>query len=215
MPLFSKTRALEADIDKFYSLLQENGLHFNGGIKEYVRGEMESFLKRIEEVTRVEKRADELRRDIEYNLYTYMLIPESRGDVLGLLETTDNVINQIKKVLNNFSVERPIIPQDLRRDFVIIGDYTSSIVGELVGASNCFFRNYGTITEHVNKVYYYEGEIDKVENRLKRRIFQEVEGLEMAEKIHLRYFTEKAAVVSDLCQEVCERLIIYAIKRTI
>jgi len=35
-----------------------------------------------------------------------MLIPESRGDVLGVLETLDDVIDLTEKVVEHFSIEK-------------------------------------------------------------------------------------------------------------
>ena len=56
----------------------------------------EAFQRRLKKVAEGEHQADDLRRSTEAILYTYALIPESRGDVLGLLETLDDVIDRAR-----------------------------------------------------------------------------------------------------------------------
>jgi len=46
----------------------------------------------VQLVHKAESRADDIRREIELDLYQKALIPESRGDVLGLLETIPYIL---------------------------------------------------------------------------------------------------------------------------
>ena len=57
--------------------------------------------------------------------------------------------------------------------------------------------------------------IENVEEMLKRKIFGSEEITEFSHRIHLRYFAEKIALVSDVAEDVAERLAVYAIKRRI
>lgn len=215
MAFFSTIKTLESEIDKFFSHIQESGLHFSEGIREYLSGNMELFESRIKTVRELEQNADELRRNIRFHLYNDMLIPDSRGDVLGLLETTDSIIDQVKKVLTNFSNELPQIPDEYKGDFQLLADHTTKTINEFKLAATAFFNSRKSVNDHINQVYFYETEIDKVEERLKRGIFQDGIVTDFSQKIHLRYFTEKAANVSDIVEDVCERLTISAIKRSI
>ena len=53
----------------------------------------EEFESRIKTVAEYEHQADDLRKHIKTSLYAHALIPESRGDVLGLLENMDNLVD--------------------------------------------------------------------------------------------------------------------------
>ena len=108
-----QSKALEGQIDDHLDTISRASLVFRNGIKEYLDGEIGRFEETIAEMARLENRADEFRRSIESRLYLHSLIPEMRGDVLGLLESMDAVIDSEKKTLLQFSVEMPEIPADL------------------------------------------------------------------------------------------------------
>ena len=71
--------------DDFLDKVSESGILFKHGVDAYLKGNIDSFEKKIEDITAVEHHGDALRRDLEEQLYTQTLIPESRGDVLELL----------------------------------------------------------------------------------------------------------------------------------
>jgi predicted phosphate transport protein (TIGR00153 family) len=144
-----------------------------------------------------------------------MLIPESRGDVLGLLETLDDVVDICEKVLEQFSIETPDIRDFLKSDFRELAELSASCVDEIVKAARCFFTDITMVSNYVNKVHFYEHEVDDLEEQLKRKAFSSGEIVRFSQKVHMRYFAEKIAKVSDVAQSVAERLSVYAIKRKI
>ena len=75
----SKTKKLEAEIESFLDRVSTSGLIFLEGIKAYLKGNYERFEQYNTELGDLESAADETRRDIKHQLYTYMLIPEARG----------------------------------------------------------------------------------------------------------------------------------------
>jgi hypothetical protein len=211
--LFRRTRALEAQIDQLLDAISEGCLVFEQGIADYLRPDPEQFEQRLRAVAEFEHKADALRREIETRLYRESLIPDHRGDVLGLLENIDNVIDEAKKTLAQFAVERPEIPADLAPDYLELAHAGGQSAQHLVSAVRSFFRDITAVPDHVHKVYFYEKEADRLADRLKRRIF--ARDLELAHKIHLRYFCLHVEMVSDRAEDVADRLAIYTIKRTL
>ncbi len=210
-----KTRQLEADIDGYLDRVTKSGLIFLEGIRAYLKGNKEKFDRNFQEITHLESEADNVRRDIKYRLYAYMLIPESRGDVLGILETMDDIVDVCEKVIEQFSIETPEIPEDLIQDFVDLADLSEKAVEEVVKAARAFFRQITLVSDYVNKVHFYEHEADDVEEQLKRKAFQGDIIKSFSQKVHMRYFAEKIAEVSDVAEQVAERLSVYAIKRRV
>jgi uncharacterized protein len=211
--LFRRTRALEAQIDQLLDAISQGCLVFEQGIADYLRPDPEQFEKRLSAIGDYEHKADALRREIETRLYRESLIPDHRGDVLGLLENIDNVIDEAKKTLAQFAVERPEIPADLSPLYLELAHAGVEAAQHLVSAVRAFFRDITAVPDHIHKVYFYEQEADRLADRLKRRIF--AENLELARKIHLRYFCLHVENVSDRAEDVADRLSIYTIKRTI
>ena len=213
--LFSRSKDLQASMDGFIDRVEKAGLIFYEGLKAYLSGKMERFEEYSKELTELESKADAVRRDIKYKLYTHMLIPESRGDVLGVLETLDDVIDTTEKVLEHFYIETPDIPEYLREDFKDLAELSNKSVEELAKASRAFFTELKMVNNYVNKVHFYEHEADKLEKSIKHKIFNSDTEMDLSIRMHLRYFTEKIALLSDEAESVAERLAIYAIKRRI
>lgn len=209
----TKTKRLEAEIDGFLDRVSTAGMIFREGIRTYTSGNVERFEEYNSELGTLETDADQVRRDIKHQLYTYMLIPESRGDVLGLLETMDDVIDICERVLKRLSIELPPIPDHLKADFIELGDLSGKAVEQLVKGTRAFFKELKMVTDYVNKVHFYEHEADKVEESLMRKVFRSDEFAEFSRKIQLRYFIEEIVSVSDMAESVGERLAVYAIKR--
>lgn len=215
LALFRRTKALEHEIDAFLDKLSEAGLSFRRAVQIYLaNGATAEFEDKLSHVNTLESEADHLRRSIETQLYAQTLIPESRGDVLGLLENLDSVLNLLEGTLWGFSIETPKIPEELAKEFKELVEMVVLSVEAIVMASRAFFRDHETVGDHMYKVMFYEKEADKVSTRLKRGIFSQSE-LHLSQKMHLKSFTEHIDNVADMAEDVADRLSIYAIKRSI
>lgn len=212
--LFRRTAALEAQIDELLDAISEGTLVFQQGIADFLQKDAERFEQRLKAIATFESKADALRREIETRLYRESLIPDHRGDVLGLLENIDNVIDEAKKTLHQFAVERPDVPADLTGDYLELSKAGVDAAQHLVSAVRAFFRDITAVPDHIHKVYFYEKEADRIADRLKRKIFSRAD-LDLARKIHLRYFCLHVETLSDRAEEVADRLAIYTIKRTL
>lgn len=213
MPLFRTSKVLEKQIDDFLDTVAEGGLVFREGIYAYLAESREDFAAAIGKIDRLESRADKLSREVEAHLYSHSLIPEHRGDVLGLLENTDNIIDRIKTSLHQFSVEHPDIPEIYHEGFRKLADASCEAAEAVILSARAFFRDADEVKDYLFKVHHYEKEADQISDALKRRIFSS--DMDLAHKIHLRYFALNVELVSDRAEEVADRLAIYSIKRKI
>ncbi len=80
-------------------------------------------------------------------------------------------------------------------------------------ATRAFFRNDSRLRDCMNKVDFYESEADRAGLRLKKQIF--LSNMDLARKHHLRYFADALESLSDIAQEVSEKLAIASIKRAL
>ena len=212
--LFRQTRELESQVDEFLDKLSQSALLFRDAVEIYMAdGASEEFEEKLKHVNSLESKADNLRRTVETQLYSQTLIPESRGDVLGLMENLDSVLNDIEGALWSFSIEAPEIPAEYHDDFAALGDKICMAVESLVLASRAFFRDIEAVGNHNHKVLFYEKEADKMGTKLKRAIF--ASDLDLSRKAQLRNFVEVIDNVADKAEDVADRLSIYTIKRTV
>ena len=214
MPLFGRTKALENQIDEFLDKISESAVMFKLAVKLYLKeGANGEFGEKLSAVNAMESQADTLRRDIEKALYTYTLIPDSRGDVLGLIETLDQIMGLFEGALWAFDIEKPDIPEAFRADYRRLTNRVVDAVDALVLGARSFFRAPHAVGDYNHKVMLYEKEADKISTKLKKEIF--ASDIDLAHKNHLRYFVEHIDNVADWAEDVADRLAIYAIKRTV
>lgn len=205
------TKKLETQIDEYLDLVIKGGLIFKLGIKCYFEGQKDEFENHLKELRKIEEKADDLRRNIEIKLYTRTLIPESRGDVLGLLESCDKVLNITAETLLEFSVEIPEFLSELKQDYLDIAETSISCLENTVSGIRSYFRNIDAVRDFIIKVQFYRKETNKIAEKIKRRIFKT--DLELAKKIHTRYFTFHIERIAEQAEDVCDRLSIATIKR--
>ncbi len=214
LQLFRRTRQLEKQIDSFFDKLSESSVVYRLAVRVYLKeGPNEEFEERLVRVNKLESEADDLRRDIETQLYSNTLIPDSRGDVLGLIETVDQLLTQFEGSLWAFSIEKPDIPEELRPGFKKLTNMVVKAADELGLGARAFFRSPHDVPAYNHKVQLYEKEADIISTALKRDIFDSE--LELPRKLHLREFVEAIDGIADMAEDVADRLAIYSIKRTV
>ena len=207
-----KTKKLEVQIDEFLDKVLNGGLLLKQGIKYYLKKEKELFEETKDKIDITENDADTLRRTIETKLYSHTLIPEQRGDVLGLLESTDKVLNGCKEILFQFWVENPDIPPEFESRFMDLADTAISSVECLISAVRAYFVEMQIVRDYINKTIFFEKESDKLVDKLKRDIFADP-GIELSRKMHIRTFAVNIEKIADDAEDVCDRLSIAVIKR--
>jgi len=213
--LFKKAKSIENDIDQYMENILKATLIFDKGINEYFNNKLEDFGIRTEAIKQLESDSDKLKHDIKHTLYRELLIPDSRGDVLGLLETMDKVIDTAEKVMVRFLIEKPVVWPDLKEDFLELSTAVTNCVTELVSAARCFFRDINNVSDYLVKVHFWEHEADKVEERIMIKAFNSPDIEKLSQKVHMRYFAERISMVADEAEDVADRLDIYTIKRSI
>jgi uncharacterized protein len=211
--LFKTNKQIEVQIDEYLDLVIKGGLLFKQAVRFFLQSRIDEFETHLQELKDTEERGDELRRQIESKLYLRTLIPESRGDVLGLMESSDKVLNQITETLLQFSVESPMIPEDLHPLYSDLSEFAMTTVDGMVKAIRAYFRDPTSVRDNINQVLFYRKETNKTAEKFKRAVFQR--DLRLSQKIHLRYFAYHVELIAEEAEDVCDRLSIATIKRYI
>ncbi len=211
--LFKATKKLENQIDLFLDTVSEGNLAFRKGLGAYLAGQEETFAQSVGQLNELESRADKLRRDIESALYEQSLIPEQRGDVMKLLETSDDIIDTAKETLLQLDIQHPRFPEELSGDMLELCENVVQASEALIRATRAFFRNISAVKDHLHKVYFFENEADNTGRQMLRAIYDGPASL--AEKNHWRYFISNIDMLADKAEAVADLLGIYTIKRTL
>ena len=214
LSLFSHTQPLENKIDLFHDKLLDAAMNFKKAIRIYLKEKRSDDYKKInKQIKQIEHDADNLRRDIEAKLYTQNLIPDLRADVLNLVENLDKVINKFDEVVYEFYIEQPDIPEEYHMRFKEICDLSSECAENLSIASRAFFRDFSSVRDFSQKVYFIEHESDVSSGHLKQAIFDSK--LPLANKLQLNNLTSEIAEIADIAEDCVDELLIFTIKRDI
>ncbi len=203
-------------IEDFLNTLDQSCIIFREGVKNYLHKNQGNFRDNLQTISKLENKADQLKKQIEDILYTHSLMPQLRGDILRLIENLDGILNQSKESLFQFDVEVPYIPEELHNDLIQLTDISMSAVESVIPSARSYFRDPGSVKDKLHRVYLYESEADKLADSIKRKVFQQMPHIEkLSQKFHLRYFTLHIEAISDSAEKVADMLSIMAIKRTL
>lgn len=211
---FGRTKAIENQINEFLDKISEAGLVFEMGFVSYMDcGVDDSCQEKLRQISDLERRGDKLRREIETALYTELLIPDSRGDVLSLLEDLDDLLDRLKSTLLGITIEQPDIPDGEKNDLKELISMAVRSVESTVVASRAFFTDFTAVRDHIHKIGFFEREADRIAIGMKKNIFQSE--LPLDRKMHLRDVVDTVDHLADQAENVGDRLSIYAIKRSL
>lgn len=212
--ILKKNISIEKEIDDFLNQFSEAGLLFKSGVDIYLSGKKDRFQKTIDEITQIEHKGDALRRSIEEKLYRKTLIPESRGDVLELLESLDALLDRFKGALYRFDIECIEIDPKFHDDFKELVRNVVNASEALVQSSRSFFKDISSIANYMHKVSYWETEADKISTMLQKRIFRQND-MQLSQKMQLRDFVRHVDKIADRAEDVADDLSIFVIKRSL
>lgn len=208
----SKQKEIELQLGQYRKAVSHCLNVFNDALSQYCRtADREALINAFNEVHRVESEADEIRREIEVMMYSKALFPESRGDILGLLETMDKVPNQTESSLRSIFTQHLTIPKDFTEKVLQIAEICRQCVTAMLESAEKLFTNLTNATVMVGKIDELESQVDRIEAELTEQIFaSQMDGFD---KILLRDIVENIAQISDRAENVGDRIRIIAAKR--
>ncbi|MBN2725323.1 MAG: DUF47 family protein [Deltaproteobacteria bacterium] len=214
-PFFwSKSKSVEEMIENYMLSVDECIQSCSNGIEDYItNGCTDTFITLNKKTHQAESRADDIRREIEFKLYGKALLPESRGDLLGMLESIDNIPGAAEGSINIFYLERPEITEFVKKiipDLLEVNLEAYSLIRKAVDA----------ILNNPRETLYIDKEIDSRESKadtMQQDIVLSIfkSDLELAHKNQLKAIISSINRISDRCQDSADRMSIIAIKRRI
>jgi len=209
-----KKNKIHRMVERYLLKIDESINLFNETVEIYFRqGFSEKFREMIQSTHLEESTADDIRREIEVSFYEKSLIPESRADIMELLESTDRVLNKAQSVLYQIETQGMQIPAVMKEDFLRLIRNNISAYRSAIEGFNALFTDIKRVREMVEEVDRKESSSDRQERDLIRKIF--ASGCDKFEKILFKELVIEIGRISDLSEEVTDILNIVAVKRMI
>ncbi len=173
----------------------------------------EELKQRYVKIQAAEKAADETRRCVENMMYSEAVFPESRGDILGLIEAMDSVANHsessVRMVLSQHITVPPVYWENLTR----LVKTCHRCVCSLLRAAEQLFESLMDAAVTVGEIHRLESEADVIEEDLIDAIFSGDEP--DLQKILLRDLVKHVSQIADSAETAGDRIRIMVAKRSI
>ncbi len=216
MFLFNRNQVVLAKLDDFFTSNIQCLDLFSEAIDHLLKNGIDDvFCEKVASTHKKESKADDVRREIEEVLYRKALLPESRRDILQMVELTDHIANRCESILNQLETQRVMLPEFLHGDIKEEIRISVKCVDALVAAAKGVLGSMAPkkVQELVAAIDAYESECDTLERKMIRAIFKSE--LELAEKLLLKEIVLQVGGITDHCENAADFLMIFHIKRQV
>jgi len=209
---FRRTGLLISEIDEYLDKVAESVMVLEQTLLNYVDNGPDDYLtKKLDQIGELEKRADELRHGIANVMYTEMLMPDTRGDVLTLLDELDTLVDDSVHAIADLAMERPELPADTHDAFRKMMTGTSKAAQCTVDAARAYFKEPNAVRNHVHKIGFHESEVTDIGFNTGKAVFDSELSLER--KRQLRVWFLSIRDIASHAKDVGDQIEIFAVKR--
>jgi predicted phosphate transport protein (TIGR00153 family) len=210
--LFGAQRQIQVELDDYLDNLNAIALDMRRAIGAYLNHDMGEFSRLFARINELEHHLDTLRRDIEAEIYGRKLLPDTRGDILGLLENLDKIPNRMQAITREIKLEKVQIPEILEQSLTKLADRGVEIVQVLVRTIRAFLNSPNDVKKGVKQLSDHEHEGDVIEQQAVALTFEDT-SLELAQKLQLQRLIERLGSICDMAEDMGDRIMISSLKR--
>jgi len=212
--LFKKQRQIELLIYSYLDHLRITQRRFSEALKLSLDHNLSgTFVFLTEQTHKFESKADDIREEITNLMYGKALLPESREDIMTLLEEIDAIPRVFEQVLYMIRTQKMLIP-----DFVIpdIKKLISVSLGSFeltLRQTESLFKRGKGIRALVATIDQNESKCDHIQRRIITSVFDS--DLDPFQKLQLKDMISCMGEISDQADRVSKRVNIITMKRRV
>ena len=166
-----------------------------------------------EQTHKFESQADDIREEIKNLMYGKTLIPESRGDIMGLLEAIDEIPRLFELILFTIKTQRLVIPEFIVTDIRDLLDVSLESCELILKQVESLFKNNEVDMAVVATIDHNESQCDHIERRIITKVFDS--DLDPFQKLQLKEMIVCMGKISDQADNVSKRTNIISMKRRV
>jgi hypothetical protein len=212
--LFKKENQLNNLISNYLENLVKTQEHFikamDTCLDEGICGEF-AFL--IEQTHKFESKADDIRDEINFLMYSRALIPESREDVMNLIEQVEVIPRIFELVLHLIRTQKIKIPDFVLPEVKNLIRMSVESCDLMIKQIDLMLKNRQGIRALMTTIDHNESHCDHIERSLMTKVFDS--NLDPIHKIQLKELIIAMGEVSDQADRVSKRVNIMVLKRRV
>jgi predicted phosphate transport protein (TIGR00153 family) len=211
---FKKERQLESLIYSYLENLGKIQNHFVKAMKTCLKdGTCDDFHFLMDQTHKYESRADDLRDEINELMYSRALIPESREDIMALIEQVDAIPRYFEQVLNMIRTQKITIPEFMVLDIQELIRISLESCDLMVKQIDLMIKKKEGIRALMSTIDQNESHCDHIERLIITRIFNS--DLDPFQKLQLKEIVVTMGEISDQAERVSKRINIVTMKRRV
>jgi len=173
----------------------------------------ENFDFFIKQTHKFESKADDINDEINNLMYGKALIPDSRGDILGLLGAMDEIPDLFERILYMIQTQRLTVPEYLIEDIRDLVRISLECCDLLARQATALFKKTEGIRALLNTIDTNESHCDHIERRIITKIFKS--DMDSLQKLQIKDLIIEIGDISDEADKVSRRINIISMKRRI
>jgi len=211
---FKKERQLESLIYSYLENLGKIQNHFGKAMKICLKdGVSDDFCFLIDQTHKYESRADDLRDEINELMYSRALIPESREDIMALIERVDEIPRSFEQILNMIRTQIIVFPDFLILDIQELISVSMESCDLMVKQIDVMIKKKAGVRTLMSTIDQNESHCDHIERRIITRLFESE--LDPFIKLQLKELVIVLGEISDQADRVSKRVNIMTMKRRV
>lgn len=212
--LFKKQQYIQSLIFEYLNKVSEVQDTFIKAFNVYFdKGLCTEFDFLTERTHKAESKCDDIKNEIEFEMYAKALIPESRGDIMELLEAADKIPNQYELVLYMIRTQRIILPEFMLADTKELLDVSIASWHLLKESIESLFYEPDRVQELSALIDQKESQGDHIERKLITAIFES--DINDLHKMLLKDLVIQMGNIADDTDEASRKVSIISVKRRV
>ncbi|MEW6671478.1 MAG: DUF47 family protein [Thermodesulfobacteriota bacterium] len=213
--IFKKQSHVERLIYDYLDTLQSTQKNFLNALEACLLNGVfcENFEYLIIQTHKFESRADDIREEVKSLMYEKALIPESRGDIMLLLDSIDIIPHLFEKVLYSIQTQKLTLPDFIIPDTKELIKISLECCDLMIREVIALFKKNERIRDLLTQIDSNESHCDHIERRIIIKIFDAA--IDPFQKLQLKELIGLIGEISDQADRVSKRINIINIKRRV
>jgi predicted phosphate transport protein (TIGR00153 family) len=213
--LFKKEHHVERLIYAYLENIKLSQESFANALREcFLHGERcENFDFYLQQTHKYESRADDQRQEINDLMYGRALIPDSRGDIMGLLAALDVIPHLFENILYMIQTQRLHLPETLKVDLQALLNLCLETCDLLYRQTEALFNKSAHVRELFKTIDTNESHCDHFEHALITKLFDS--DTDPFLKLQLKDLILEIGEIANQADRVSKRINIISMKRRV
>ena len=135
-----REKQIQVKLEQYLDALWQIACRLREALVAYLDQDEQAFTDLLEAINALESRLDGIRRDVEMEIYGRRLLPDTRDDVLRLLENIDKIPDRIQSVTRNLQLQNVELPSLLKADLRQLSDHVVEAIQVLTKITYAFLN---------------------------------------------------------------------------